>query len=714
MYPVSEDYLTAIQRSSTTTYWYGELKTKNGIRYPFSEEDIATGSGKVTREICSGENLEIGTTCSAGLDIGLYIDANRYELFDSEITVFYKLKTGLDSWEEVPLGIFYVTEPPERSKQLLSIHAYDGMVKFNKDLGSSLVGNPYYLLNFACTACGVELGNTQSDIMNMPNGAVDTYTYEEATINTYRDLIGYVAQFLCGYAYIGVDGKLYIAQYSMEPIRTISEDWRYNDYKPCDYETFYTSLDAYFMVTQETEHFTTGWNDGLTYKLGGNPLIQFNMDEVRHTVLNRILSNLAEIKYTPFTVTTPCDPALTVGDVLNFTGNHAVDGKVSAITKQVITIKGSMSLECTGTDPNLNVLTAVQKEIQTAGKANNKDGMYYYDFINAGDIHIDDGKKVEVTRFNYVTTKSTHIDYHGQIKIRVNTTELISDDQKSCYVYDGLIKVIYALSDEIVAEYYPADTFLDGDHLLALVYFFWSSGNIQGTFTVSIECEGCTVDIEAGSSRGYIAGVGLAGDSAWDGSIRVEDSVVKVGFNRMHKQILDGADSEFYTPVPSSGTDNVVKVSFNRMVKSMTAAISNLVRLHKFTVAYNSGDMTYDNAKAQDGVWVVIDRTALGMVTTPNCPDTSTILYVKTKCSGNNVFYIVSFDAGSNWWTFNGSNWVTPDYTQDIYGMFKTTLEAITQAQWGTKLSDNNEVMIRAILIENATLTDIEIYTEVI
>lgn len=711
MYPVSNDYLAAIIRGSVTTYWYGTVKTKNGETYSIDEETIAQGSGRITRELVSGDNLDIGTTCSAGLDISLYLNVDRYALYEAIVTLTFKLKTGADSWEDVPIGKFYVVEPPERAYGMITLHALDAMCKFDKDFGSTLIGSPYSMLQYACLACGVELGSSQSDITNMPNGNVDTYTYEETTINTYRDLVGYIASYLGGYAYIGVDDKLYIAQYNMDAVRTITEDWRFN-YTPCDYETFYTSLEAYFMVTKETESFTTGMGDGLTYNLGGNPLIQFNLDATRHSVLNNILNEIASIKYTPFKATVPCDPALTIGDVLNFTGNHAVDGKLSAITKQVITIKGSMEIECAGTDPRLNVLTSTQKEIAAAGKSSNKDGMYYYDFINAKNIHIDDGETAVVTVFNYVTSKATHIDYHGQIKLLVDTTEQISEDQTACYENDGTIIVTYFIDDHEVAEYHPQDAFFDGDHLLDLLYFFFSSGNLTSTLEVKITCEGCSVDIETGCARGYIAGVGLVGDSAWDGSVKVSDEIIKIDFHRIHKQMTDEATVNPVTPAGDTATDNVVKRVF-RPLKAFTSAVDRFVRLHKFDVPYNSADMTYDNIKTQDNKWVLNNTSQLGMVTTPNCINTPVILNVKSKCSGLNVFYIVSFDNGSTWWTYN-NGWAAPDYTQDVYGMFKSTLEAITQAQWALKLSGQNQIMIRAVLIDSiASLTDIEIFTSV-
>ena len=99
----------------------------------------------------------------------------------------------------------------------------------------------------------------------------------------------------------------------------------------------------------------------------------------------------------------------------------------------------------------------------------------------------------------------------------------------------------------------------------------------------------------------------------------------------------------------------------------------------------------------------------LGTVTTPDCA-VDQIVRITSKHSGFDVAYIVSFDTGETWWTYN-NGWTEPDYTQDVYGMFEVTMRSITPEQWAEKLTGT--IMVRAVLIENASLTDIQIYTEV-
>lgn len=706
MYPVSPEYIEQILSNSVTTNWYGTIRTATGVTYQITPAIIVEGSGKITRQICSGQDIQIGSTCSAELDISLYLDnVNRYELYNGTVKMYFQLLVN-GSWETVPLGEFYINEPPERSMNVITIHAYDAMMKFNGEFKTTLIGVPYTLIRYACNACGVPLGTTQEEIANYTNGTVETYNFEEVEIYTWRDFVGFVASYMCCFAYIGVDGKLYLKQYSTTPVRTITEDWRF-DYKPQDYEAYYSSISAYFAVTEEYEQIILSRN-GLDYDLGTNPLIQFNADDVRKAVLTNIITKLSEVSYTPFKAKTPCDPALMVGDTINFTGNHAVDGKLAAITKQVITICGGMELECTGSDPNLNVMTETEKKITTAAKANNKDGMYYYDYANTSEIYIPDGTYEVVIRFNYTTTKETHIDFHGEIQCQVETSEEYDEATDTYTEKDGVLMVTYFSGGEEVTEYYPVNTFFDGVHLLHLVYTWWASGNIVSTFEVHLRCEGCAVTIDMGEARGYIAGIGLVGDGAWDGAVYVYDDFEPFDFSRMVRTVFDESVGTTFGTPSQAGLDqsakkrNFFRTMFNGMSGNVTAS-----NLHRFTVLWNENDVATVDTHIDNGVWVNDSIYVSGTITTPNS-EVSTILSITSHHSETfgDVTYIVSFDGGTSWYSYSGG-WVL--HTEG-HGMAEPVMRSITQTEWNSMLQGT--IMVRAILEGDTQVRDIQIYTE--
>lgn len=707
MYDVSEAYLAAIHAQNVVCDWYGTIKAKNGVMYYITPKEMSRSKAKVTRQICTNTDIKIGTTCSSELMMDLYLEhVSRYELMDAECKLWYRVQLEDKTWEEVPLGVFYVTEPPERNVDIITVTAYDAMMKFNLDFGRTIQGLPYNMLVWACEVCGVELGTSQEYIANCPNGQVETYNLQDVQIYTYRDLIGYLASYLCCYAYIGVDGKLYVHQYDMTAIRTIDENWRYN-YKPKDYECFYSSLSAYFVVTQEYEQVVLN-KTGLDYDLQTHPFIQFNADEVRRGCLTNIITRLAEVHYTPFTAKTPCDPSLMVGDVLNFTGNHAVDGKLAAITKQVITVGGSMELSCVGSDPNLNVKTETEKRIANAAKNSNKDGMYYYDFVNVDELEIGDGKQAIVIVFNYVTTKETHVNFHAELKCHVDTTETYDEGADTYTENDGKMLVTYRSGGDIVTEYYPVDSDFDGIKLNHLFYSWWASGNIVSTFEVLIKCVGCSVTIEKGSARGCIEGVGLVGDVAWDGSVYIYEEFPPYDFGRLHKQLVDTVSTAFITPDTGSVTQNKRKLNFFKtIVKTLHESLVEN-GLHRFSVPYNDNQVVKTGIITTGNVWKNEDTTVDGTVTTLNCT-VERILKVTSNRTPNSgdVTYLVSFDDGESWYTY--ADGFVP-YVSD-YGMVAGTLAAITEAEWAEMIADTGTIKVRATLQGDSTLTDIQIFT---
>jgi len=707
VYPVSNEYIEAIQKFSVMSDWYGNIKTERGVIYYISPSVIVEGTGKITRQICSGEDIQIGTTCSAELDISLRLEnVERYELYKATVTLFFMLKTG-NTWETVPLGVFTIAEPPERSLDVITIHAYDNMLKFNGTFGLTLVGTPYYMLNYVCSICHVELGSTQEEITNYVNGNVTTYNFEEVEVYTYRDFIGNIASFLCCFAYIGVDGKLYLKPYGMTPDRTITEDWRF-EYKPKDYEAYYTSITSYFAVTKEYEQVVLS-NGGLDYALGVNPLIQFNDDDVRRSVLTNIISKLNEVTYTPFTAKMPCDPSLMPGDVVNFTGNHAVDGKMAAITKQVITINGAMQLECCGTDPNLNVLTEKEKQIQTAAKNSDKDAIYYYDYANTSEITIADGKTAQIILFEYTTTKKTHIDFHGEVVCQVETTESYDEASDTYTENDGIVEITYREGGDLVTTHYPADLFQDGKQLLNLLYTWWASGNILSTFEVRLKCVGCSITIAQGASRGYIAGIGLVGDSSWDGAVHIYDDFMPLDIGSIVRKDFDEqVDVTLITPDTGdiSQDFNVVNF-FNTIRRNFQESLTDY-GLHRFSVPYNNNDVVKVNVVASGNVWKNEDTTVDGTVTTYDCEVERILRVTSAHNSGTgDVTYLVSFDSGESWYTY--ADGFTP--YESGYGMVEGTMSLITESEWAAMIQANGTIMIKAILQGDATLTDIDIYT---
>ena len=221
MYPVSQAFLDAVGSNSREFYWTGVLTANDGKEYPFTNADVVKGSCTVTNQCCSNNEIEIGSVYAAELDIALYLDIDRYTLEGGFITLSFFLKLADDSYEEVPMGIFDISEA-NRSIKAISIKAYDHMLRFEEKFDETLTnGYAYDLLSYACEVCGVPLAHTQEEMATWLNATEVLGIYPDNDIETWRDLIFYVAQSLGRFCTINREGALEL-RYGITPVLNIT------------------------------------------------------------------------------------------------------------------------------------------------------------------------------------------------------------------------------------------------------------------------------------------------------------------------------------------------------------------------------------------------------------------------------------------------------------------------------------------------------------
>ena len=375
MYNVSEKYKEAIRSHSRKFEWYGTITTKAGRVYPFRTKDIVKGSGTLTRSCSGSTSLELGSVYSGELVISLFLDVDRYSLYEAEIDLYFAYQhRGMRLWDDlrtrtwdslrgihwndryiaeaVPMGKFVVSEAT-RTMTVLQLKAYDYMLRFDKTMfGSGSTHTPYEWLQYACNACKVALGVSAAEVAAMTNGTKRLSWTNTDDGNTYRDLISQVATVLCAVCQIDRFGRLVVIPFSNTPVMDIPASWRYSS-KIADYITRYSGLYATYRAGGVTEYYKVEPDDGLVYNIGTNPLLQIESAKERRNVLQGIIGHLASTTYTPFEAEIPGDPSLDPMDVLSLTGGQAT-GEIACITEIVIRINGKSTIKCVGENPRLN------------------------------------------------------------------------------------------------------------------------------------------------------------------------------------------------------------------------------------------------------------------------------------------------------------------------------------------------------------------------
>lgn len=621
MYPVSKEYQKAISESSRSFFWTGAITTKAGKKYIFGNKDIVKGSGYISRQCSGSSEIELGSVYAAELGISLFSDIDRYSLEDASITLSFHLKAGDETYEEVPMGIFYIAEANRKIKTL-ELKAYDAMLNLDKNFDKGLSSAfPYDFLSLLSKACHVELAQTKEEIEALANGTELLGIYQENDIETWRDFLYYLAQALGCFSTIDREGKLRLIPYGITDNKTVDSRHRFSS-TFSDFVTRYTAVSSTNKKTDIAEYYSVKPDDGLTMNLGVNPLLQFGLEEKRKRIINNILSAVTVVNYVPFDSDTIGDPALDLGDVIKFTGGHADETKRSAITSIETKINGKQKIKCVGKNPRLaGAKSKNDKNIAGLQSSMNENKLSIYTYVNALKINAG-AEKTSIINIEFASGDETNAEFHAEVILDVRsnavsrradaeTTIEIGEESKVIsipvnWTDDGktILKAYYVLDGKEVEQFHPSETWFSGKHLLNLYYpIIEMKANELHTFEVMIELTDGTATIEPQNAMATISGQGLGAQERWDGRITVDEEIRLVELSGLPtNRIHDKAVAAFITPKKTGITQPVDSIILTGlMVPEFYDNISFFVPIVRNVVETADKDkMEYQRAYVED------------------------------------------------------------------------------------------------------------------
>ena len=590
MYPVSDGFLRAVKSNTRKYYWTGTIVTRGGMTYEFGAKEIVKDSGYISRQCCGSTEIELGTVYAAEMGITLLSDIDRYTLEDAQVTLVFHLVLADGSVEDVPMGVFEVSEA-NRLAKCLELKAYDFMLRFDKSFnGFETVGTAYDFIALCCKRCKVEFANKRAEIDAMPNGGVTLSVYTENDIETCRDVLFYVAQVLGGFFIINREGKLELRKYGKDPVMKVEQRHRFSS-SFSDFITRYTAVSSTNKQTQIAEYYALDPDNGLTMNLGVNPLLQFGLKETREMLCRNILADLSVIRYVPFDSDTSGNPALDLGDVLTFSGGQADEGQISCITSIQQKIGGRQSLKCVGKNPRLaqaksrndKNISGLLNQIEDNAKTG-KIGIHT--FTNASAYTIEQ-TRMKIISIQFASSEENHMQFFAQIIVDVvadpversaeavgtvvvpfpggsgsggssSGTENGSGEETGDgtgtagdaggsgsasevsvdvslpvkWQEDGqaVCHVVFEFNDEEIVEHCPVESWHSGKHILSLYYPIEKIvANYTNTFNVYLWMENGKGSIEAGGCIASVSGQAMAAEEAWDGKLEVADYTARFG-----------------------------------------------------------------------------------------------------------------------------------------------------------------------------------------
>jgi len=610
MYPVSDSYKQAIRSSSREFQWGGTLTTTNGRTYDFTNADIVKGSCSITNQCCGNSEIEIGSVYAAELDINLYKNIDRHTLEGGQITLSFFLRLPNNTYEEVPMGIFDISEA-NRGISYISIKAYDHMLRFDKDFDSDATnGTAYELLSLACEECGVTLAHTEEEIEAWPNGTEILGIYPENDIESWRDLLYYIAQALGRFCTINREGELELRTYGNTSVLEITDRHRF-DSDFSDFVTRYTAVSSTNRRTQEAEYYALEPDDALTMNLGINPLLQYGLTETRTRLLTNILNLIALIQYVPFDSSTIGDPALDLGDVITCSGQHAGEATLTCVTKYTCRVNGKYDIACVGKDPQLAAAKS-KNDKNITGLINEivADKIAVYKFVNAAAYTIGT-EETRIAYLEFASNGDTDAQFHASILLNVTATPVtktgtVTIEEQTYNVStpdDGkaVLTVVYIFNDVRLITFMPVETLCSGKHILNLYYPLTSiSSSTLNTFQILLSMTGGTATLAVGQAICTISGQGLNASNEWNGHIDASEEFYCISLQ--HTDLapeLSGtvtAATQQPTPATVSQQYSPFTMGFNLSIGGLTAVVTPFPVMVKNTI--DTGDasaMTYNH-----------------------------------------------------------------------------------------------------------------------
>ena len=552
MYPVSDAFLRTVRSNTRKYFWTGTIVTRDGMTYEFGAKEIVKGSGYISRQCCGNTEIELGTVYAAEMGITLLSDIDRYTLEDALVTLVFHLVLADGSVEDVPMGVFEVSEA-NRLAKCLELKAYD-------------------FIALCCKRCKVEFGNKRAEIDAMPNGGVTLSVYTENDIETCRDVLFYVAQVLGGFFIINREGKLELRKYGKDPVMKVEQRHRFSS-SFSDFITRYTAVSSTNKQTQIAEYYALDPDNGLTMNLGVNPLLQFGLKETREMLCRNILADLSVIRYVPFDSDTIGNPALDPGDVLTFAGGQADEGQITCITSIRQKIGGKQSLKCVGKNPRLaqaksrndKNISGLLNQIEDNAKTG-KIGIHTFTNASAHEIG---QTKVKLISIQFASSEENHMQFFAQVVVDVAADPVERSAEASGTVVipfpggsgsgtgsaddtsggadagsgsgsevsvdvslpvkwqeDGqaVCHVVFEFNNEEIMEHCPVETWHSGKHILSLYYPIEKIvANYTNTFNVYLWMENGSGTVDVGDCIASVSGQAMAAGEAWDGKLEVED-----------------------------------------------------------------------------------------------------------------------------------------------------------------------------------------------
>ena len=312
MYEVSTQFQTKINEAVRETRLRGTI-TVGGSTVVLSGEDILTGSVVLSNQCVDGNDFSIGSVHSGMLKFSIFDYVTSLDLTGKEVSLEFGLVIAPGTVEYVPLGVFTVIEAVHKLTAI-TLTCLDNMIKLDQKITTELSGTPDQLLAAITSATGVQVKNTS--VATFANGNDSIIVILCDSLQTYRDLLMWLCEYMACIALMSRDGKIWLRRVLEPTVGQLPQLVRFKAPNVHEENVNVTSITAKLASSLYVHNLALTLNDGKGMVYKDNPLL-WALDDVQASLrIENILVEMNTAQYVPAEVEYNGNPALDLGDYI--------------------------------------------------------------------------------------------------------------------------------------------------------------------------------------------------------------------------------------------------------------------------------------------------------------------------------------------------------------------------------------------------------------
>ena len=396
-----------------------------------------------------------------------------------------------------------------------------------------------------------EFMDIECDDVTLPNDDLYVTHTQKLNIISFSAVLNYIMIVNASNAKTDREGVVHFITVSDEEPIEIDEVYAQNT---SEFDTYTIPAYAGVRITNSAKNIvvTAGADYNILDIVDNLLLLKYNKNKLAN-VAQAILNVVKNVTYKPAQLDMiysqldiKVGDKVSIGDNIYLVCENTLSG--SLFVDQHIASTGASAFEDTS-----RTYDAGKAEMQSEISASS---LKYYRYQNEKAVEIQEDQNVPIISIRYSISEPTIVTFQGAIIMDVD----VIDETKP-----AIVQATYEVHNIQEETYKPTETYFyfDGDeqrHTLNLLHYWEHSTYNVDTFKVYLKCTNCTVTIGAYREEAIMSGLGLLGETVWNGWIDATDKITTGQFENEPHLVTP------YTDTPTLQLKGIIRLTITEQM----------------------------------------------------------------------------------------------------------------------------------------------------